>query len=101
MAALMGTDIELLDAWCAGDNVAGGVTTIVLRRPGFTDATLRIDGGTDWSGTVGVGVCAGNAEYFDEPALALMLGMSRKSAVPSNCSDAKPPVVVIVPLPDR
>ena len=28
---------------------------------------------TDWSGTVGVGVCAGNAEYFDEPALALML----------------------------
>ena len=28
---------------------------------------------TDWSGTVGVGVCAGGAEYFDEPALALML----------------------------
>ena len=28
---------------------------------------------TDWSGTVGVGVCASNAEYFDEPALALML----------------------------
>jgi RNA polymerase sigma factor (sigma-70 family) len=23
MAAVMGTDIELLDAWCAGDNVAG------------------------------------------------------------------------------
>ncbi|MEZ5718325.1 MAG: FIST C-terminal domain-containing protein [Burkholderiaceae bacterium] len=28
---------------------------------------------TDWSGTVGVGVCASNAEYFDEPALVLML----------------------------
>ncbi len=28
---------------------------------------------TDWSGTVGVGVCGGVAEYFDEPALALML----------------------------
>ncbi len=28
---------------------------------------------TDWSGTVGVGVCGGAAEYFDEPALSLML----------------------------
>ncbi|UST54105.1 FIST C-terminal domain-containing protein [Comamonadaceae bacterium OTU4NAUVB1] len=28
---------------------------------------------TDWSGTVGVGVAANNAEYFDEPALSLML----------------------------
>ena len=28
---------------------------------------------TDWSGTVGVGIAAGNAEYFDEPALAVML----------------------------
>lgn len=28
---------------------------------------------TDWSGTVGVGVCGGGAEYFDQPALALML----------------------------
>ena len=28
---------------------------------------------TDWSGTVGVGVCASNAEYFDEPALSVML----------------------------
>jgi small ligand-binding sensory domain FIST len=28
---------------------------------------------TDWSGTVGVGVCGGSAEYFDEPALSLML----------------------------
>ena len=28
---------------------------------------------TDWSGTVGVGVAANNVEYFDEPALVLML----------------------------
>ncbi|RLJ37359.1 small ligand-binding sensory domain FIST [Acidovorax sp. 106] len=28
---------------------------------------------TDWSGTVGVGVSAHNAEYFDEPALSVML----------------------------
>ena len=28
---------------------------------------------TDWSGTVGVGVSANNAEYFDEPALTVML----------------------------
>lgn len=28
---------------------------------------------TDWVGTVGVGICANNAEYFDEPALAVML----------------------------
>jgi small ligand-binding sensory domain FIST len=28
---------------------------------------------TDWSGTVGVGVSGNNAEYFDEPALSVML----------------------------
>ena len=28
---------------------------------------------TDWSGTVGVGICSNNVEYFDEPALAVML----------------------------
>lgn len=28
---------------------------------------------TDWSGTVGVGIAVDNAEYFDEPALAVML----------------------------
>ena len=28
---------------------------------------------TDWTGTVGVGVAANNVEYFDEPALAVML----------------------------
>lgn len=28
---------------------------------------------TDWAGTVGMGICANNAEYIDEPALAVML----------------------------
>lgn len=28
---------------------------------------------TDWAGTVGVGVASSNVEYFDEPALAVML----------------------------
>ena len=28
---------------------------------------------TDWVGTVGVGVCGSNVEYFDEPALSVML----------------------------
>lgn len=28
---------------------------------------------TEWSGTVGVGIASSNVEYFDEPALALML----------------------------
>jgi small ligand-binding sensory domain FIST len=28
---------------------------------------------TDWSGTVGVGVASNNVEYFDEPAMVLML----------------------------
>jgi len=28
---------------------------------------------TDWVGAVGVGICAGHAEYVDEPALAVML----------------------------
>ena len=28
---------------------------------------------TDWSGTVGVGVSANDAEYFDEPALSVLL----------------------------
>ncbi|NVO05882.1 MAG: FIST C-terminal domain-containing protein [Rhodoferax sp.] len=28
---------------------------------------------TDWSGTVGIGICSNNVEYFDEPAMAVML----------------------------
>src|SRR3954471_16220837 len=28
---------------------------------------------TDWAGTVGVGIASTNVEYFDEPALAVML----------------------------
>lgn len=32
-----------------------------------------LPGVTDWAGTVGIGVAVNNAEYFDEPAIALML----------------------------
>jgi hypothetical protein len=28
---------------------------------------------TDWSGTVGVGIVSNNVEYWDEPAMAVML----------------------------
>jgi small ligand-binding sensory domain FIST len=28
---------------------------------------------TDWTGTVGIGIASNNVEYFDEPALAVML----------------------------
>jgi small ligand-binding sensory domain FIST len=37
------------------------------------DALRRRWPGVDWVGTVGVGVAAGGVEYFDEPALVLML----------------------------
>lgn len=33
----------------------------------------ELPGVTDWSGTVGVGVAANNAEYFDQPGLSVML----------------------------
>ena len=28
---------------------------------------------TDWAGTVGIGIASNNVEYFDEPAMAVML----------------------------
>ena len=33
----------------------------------------ELPGVADWAGTVGVGICTNNAEYIDEPALAVML----------------------------
>lgn len=33
----------------------------------------ELPGVRDWSGTVGIGVCASGVEYFDEPALSVML----------------------------
>ena len=33
----------------------------------------ELPGVADWAGTVGVGICANNVEYIDEPALAVML----------------------------
>ena len=35
--------------------------------------SAALPGVTDWSGTVGIGVCAGHTEYFDAPALAVLL----------------------------
>lgn len=35
--------------------------------------SAELPGVTDWSGTVGVGVASNNVEYFDEPAMAVML----------------------------
>lgn len=49
------------------DHYAGEASEIL----GFLGAELP--GITDWSGTVGVGIAANNVEYFDEPALAVML----------------------------
>jgi serine/threonine-protein kinase len=36
----------------AGDNPPGSVTSITLSRRGYATSTLRLDGGTDWTGTV-------------------------------------------------
>jgi serine/threonine-protein kinase len=36
----------------AGDNPPGGITTITLSRSGFEALTVRLDGGTDWTGSV-------------------------------------------------
>ena len=33
----------------------------------------ELPGVRDWAGTTGVGICAGSAEYWDEPALAILL----------------------------
>jgi len=35
--------------------------------------SAELPGVTDWAGTVGVGVSANNVEYFDEPAMVVML----------------------------
>jgi small ligand-binding sensory domain FIST len=35
--------------------------------------SAELPGVTDWAGTVGVGIAANNVEYFDEPALSVML----------------------------
>ncbi len=35
--------------------------------------SAELPGISDWSGTVGVGVASNNVEYFDEPAMAVML----------------------------
>lgn len=36
----------------AGENPAGGVNTLTLRKAGYDDLVLHLDGGVDWSGAV-------------------------------------------------
>src|SRR6218665_1462294 len=53
----------------------------------------ELPGETDWSGTVGVGVPANNAEYFDQPGLSVML-----LDVPADLYRV---VLAVAPLPPR
>ena len=48
---------------------------------------------TDWAGTVGIGIASNNVEYFDEPALAVMLCElpSDQYRVSSGVSPLPPP----------
>ena len=83
----------------AGGGGAGRRGALAPRRRGCTDARLRLfqrcllpraDAllaalrlrwpGVAWAGSVGVGVSAGGVEYFDEPALALMLATCRATS---------------------
>lgn len=55
-----------------------GLLYITDHYAGEAEELLAFLGGelpevTDWAGTVGVGIAATNVEYFDEPAMALML----------------------------
>ena len=49
------------------DHYAGAAQEILDHLSG------ELPGVTDWSGTVGVGISSNNVEYFDEPAMAVML----------------------------
>ena len=49
------------------DHYAGAAQEILDHLSGELPAV------TDWSGTVGIGIASNNVEYFDEPAMAVML----------------------------
>jgi len=49
------------------DHYAGAAQEILDHLSG------ELPGITDWSGTVGIGIASNNVEYFDEPAMAVML----------------------------
>ena len=49
------------------DHYAGAAQQILDHMSG------ELPGVTDWAGTVGVGIASNNVEYFDEPAMAVML----------------------------
>lgn len=77
--ALAATQLEAQRARAAGEaeEPALGLVYFSDRYAGeaeaLYDALHRRWPGVAWAGTVGVGVCAGGVEYFDEPALVLML----------------------------
>lgn len=51
------------------------VTDLYANRLTDILAELRVQTGiTQWVGSVGIGICAGNREYLDESAIAVMLG---------------------------
>lgn len=43
------------------------------RAADIVDRLRLLTGVADWVGTVGIGICAEGTEYFDEPAMALLL----------------------------
>ena len=49
------------------DHYAGAAQEILDHMSG------ELPGVTDWAGTVGVGIASNNVEYFDEPAMVVML----------------------------
>jgi small ligand-binding sensory domain FIST len=67
------------------DDLAGDLSSIL--------ASLRETTGIEeWVGTIGVGVCATGVEYFDEPALAIMVASLPPDSfhiVPTIVTDAK------------
>ncbi|MFN4005568.1 MAG: FIST N-terminal domain-containing protein [Hylemonella sp.] len=71
--------LQSLRAQIAGDGAPGlGLLYITDHYAAAAEAILAelsagLPGVTDWVGTVGVGIAANGVEYFDEPALAVML----------------------------
>lgn len=58
----------------AGDQLAGALETVMARLHAVLPSVR-------WVGTLGTGVCASGHEYYDEPALALLVGSFPQDAV--------------------
>lgn len=70
------TCIESLGELPAGANIGFVYATDYLAgaMPDLVTFLGQHTGITDWLGTVGLGICAGGDEMFDQPALAVMVG---------------------------